>query len=690
VSKLKRGILDPVYDYVPVEEHEWQVISQPFFQRLRHIKQLGVAQYTYPAATHTRYEHCIGTMHVASQIYDILKDTHLQKEGLDDEGQCIVSQLRDCEKLRHLTRICALFHDLGHGPFSHSLEDLFRRCPKYRIEKKDLLLIDELQELKSKERELWNKFVPDSLTKHEHFTRLSLIINKSRIEQILKKFIQKDRPDFRQIIGVLSDEVQDPALNVISQIISGDLDADRIDYLLRDTHHIGFRHSSVDLQNIVNQMRLCKVQSKCKSSWLLSVTPEGVLSTEAFLITRKYHYDRIATDPRQRLYELTFLRVVENVFDVTCLKEAKKKIIHLFLEGTDSDLIRFIEDKTNRRFHEIMSEINRFRHTYSARWGQFLPNISYDLFMIWRNGKYRKKFETAFEDYLKKKLGFKDPKVDLCFHDKLPTFLPISIATGFRFLYDYSLLIADFPMVLLENGAIRIYIKDDFRDELEKLIFSKKRAVRQLYKNMLENKLLKLSEEIRSQYASSCSASIELKRTRDLDYLYLLLVSVHDWLNDPQFIQEVKSDLIKELGIEYTAKICNKIKMRKESLGLRTYVYNYAYDLRNYFSYKQKIEDIQNPELPHQSFFYARELYEDLELLRATGHIFERRILHRSEVKRGIQWHVPMYLYYLNQRHRKSFLEKRPKLEAELRRIKNDLKNPLRKRICAEIKRMVH
>ena len=109
----------PVYGFIMLNDWEWQIISQPAFQRLRRIRQLAWTDYVFPGAMHTRFEHSLGVMHMATMLYEgIARRSHdiLKIDlGYTDAGLA---------RHRTLVRLAALLHDVGHGPFSHAAEDL--------------------------------------------------------------------------------------------------------------------------------------------------------------------------------------------------------------------------------------------------------------------------------------------------------------------------------------------------------------------------------------------------------------------------------------------------------------------------------------------------------------------------------------------------------------------------------------
>ena len=105
----KKIINDPVYGFITIPgELIYEIISHPHFQRLRHIKQLGLTQYVYPGALHTRFQHALGAMHLMGKTLDALRLKGVEISPEEYEA----------------AQICILLHDIGHGPFSHTLENV--------------------------------------------------------------------------------------------------------------------------------------------------------------------------------------------------------------------------------------------------------------------------------------------------------------------------------------------------------------------------------------------------------------------------------------------------------------------------------------------------------------------------------------------------------------------------------------
>ena len=183
----KKFIRDSVYGDIRLNEIEVEVMDNPQFQRLRRIKQLGLISLIYPGANHTRFEHSIGTMHIASKLADKLDLNQEDKE---------------------LVRISALLHDIGHGPFSHVSEGVL-------------------------------SFPHEELTKY--------VIKNTAIRDIVEK-----KFDIDKIIEIINGEGK------FGPIVSGELDADRMDYLLRDSHYTGVAYGIIDYERIISNINLNK------------------------------------------------------------------------------------------------------------------------------------------------------------------------------------------------------------------------------------------------------------------------------------------------------------------------------------------------------------------------------------------------------------------------------------------------
>jgi uncharacterized protein len=216
---FKRKIInDPIYGFVTIQDELIDaLINHPHFQRLRRIKQLGLTNLVYPGALHTRFHHAIGAMHLMSEALQVLKSKDVKIS--DDETRGAL--------------IAILLHDIGHGPFSHSLEHSI---------------------VKGVNHEVISSLLMDALNK-EFKGKLSLAI---------KIFTNKYNKSF------------------LHQLVSSQLDMDRLDYLKRDSFFTGVS------EGIISSDRIIKTLNVVNDN--LVVEAKGIYSIEKFLISRRLMY----------------------------------------------------------------------------------------------------------------------------------------------------------------------------------------------------------------------------------------------------------------------------------------------------------------------------------------------------------------------------------------------------------------
>ena len=191
-------IKDPVHGYVYITEEEKAIIDSYPVQRLHRLRQLAGAEYVYPGANHTRFEHSVGVMYLAGRVAE---NPH-------------ISQLIDEDELG-MVRIAGLLHDVGHGPFSHVFEQLL-------------------------EKELDKT--------HEDIT--TWIVKNSELKDVLKK--NGCRPDDVSKLAV--GKLHRPDKAFLDQIISSAVDVDKQDFVVRDTHHTGAEYGFIDVFRLIHTL----------------------------------------------------------------------------------------------------------------------------------------------------------------------------------------------------------------------------------------------------------------------------------------------------------------------------------------------------------------------------------------------------------------------------------------------------
>ncbi len=253
-------IRDPIHGTIRINRAELQLVHHPAYQRLRWIKQLGLADFAYPGATHTRYSHGLGTLHVATSMFDgIVRDYALAPD--------------DRARLRQTVRLAALYHDLGHAPLSHTTERFMP--PVARLELGD-----------------WQRGAADRQASHEDYT-LKILTDSS-----LTPVIQAQLGDAgvapgdvaALISGRAATEAGWPAFlvdgrdwgPVLAQCISSELDADRMDYLLRDSYFAGVPYGRYDLEWLLDHLRAVDIAGRL----YLGLEARSAFTFDDYLLSR--------------------------------------------------------------------------------------------------------------------------------------------------------------------------------------------------------------------------------------------------------------------------------------------------------------------------------------------------------------------------------------------------------------------
>ncbi|MEI8007232.1 MAG: HD domain-containing protein [Bacteroidota bacterium] len=217
INKIKT-INDPVYGFITIpSELVYDIMDHPWFQRLRRIKQLGLTNYVYPSAHHTRFQHALGAMHLMRQAVGVLRSKGIPIEPEEAEG----------------LGIAILLHDIGHGPFSHTLEQSIVKGLSHE--------------------DISDMFIEGLNRQFDGKLELARKIFRDKYE---KKFLHK--------------------------LVSSQLDMDRLDYLSRDSFFTGVAEGTINTDRIINMLTVCDDE--------LVVEAKGIYSIEKFIIARRLMY----------------------------------------------------------------------------------------------------------------------------------------------------------------------------------------------------------------------------------------------------------------------------------------------------------------------------------------------------------------------------------------------------------------
>ena len=270
---IEKVFRDPVHTYIHVDHQViYDLINTKEFQRLRRIKQLGTSGYTFHGGEHSRFSHCLGAYEIARRITKIFDEKYLQT--WDNHESLLVM-------------VTALLHDVGHGAYSHSFERLFD-------------------------------------TDHEEITRQIITSPETEINRVLTQV----SPDFPEKVASVINHTY-PNKQVV-QLISSQIDVDRMDYLLRDSFYTGASYGQFDLTRILRVIR--PVENG------IAFQRNGMHAVEDYVVSRYQMYMQVYFHPASRAMEVLLQNLLKRA---KFLYEDQKD----FFKLTSPNLLPFFEKR---------------------------------------------------------------------------------------------------------------------------------------------------------------------------------------------------------------------------------------------------------------------------------------------------------------------------------------------------------
>lgn len=350
-------IMDPVHGGIPLYRHEIEVIDHPLFQRLRNICQNDILSLVFPGATHSRFLHSVGVMHVGTRMFRSMIDAYLRERQLSEQTDLTLSQLDAIDYLAKTIRLGCLLHDSGHSSFSHQFTQARR--------------IRELMSRPDRFRNLWtgvdfsqyHSEEPEEL-EHEHYSVrvahevLSAVdlegagLDRRDVIGIMETTEVRPSETFRRHAetfwnfiageeaksGSMPDEnIPGLVMDLLSSIVSGEIDADRADYMLRDGFHSSVTIGGLNLDHLLTNFRFGWDVSE---PWLgLAITHKGLGALEDFVYSRHQMYRKVYAHKTALGFDWLLREAINEVLEDqdnfewidTCLSDMR-----FFAELTDS------------------------------------------------------------------------------------------------------------------------------------------------------------------------------------------------------------------------------------------------------------------------------------------------------------------------------------------------------------------
>ena len=347
--KIVKYINDPVYGGIGITQLELDLISTPVFQRLRGLKQVARLNFIFPSAEHSRYVHSIGVLYIMS-----LMTEQLEKQGMLDP--------EDVVKMR----VAALLHDIGHYPLSHLGEAVYSYCMdrEGETEKKPLYYMASFHS-KSADHEYLGKYI---------------VTHNLELRSILEKY----GLDPEEIGEIFTGECG--ARNMVyTQLIHSSLDADRLDYMLRDSYQTGVKYGMVNLQYLVRLLMVVEDPSLRGNNKVLAFNKKGQYVVEHFLMSRYFYYSQVIFHKTNVAFEgmvkCMYIRLVQSGhFLYQSLEEIQESINdEKFLSFNDS----FLETAAKEYYDHTEDE--EFKRLYVMFRDRIRPKVIFEMKDMYEN-----------------------------------------------------------------------------------------------------------------------------------------------------------------------------------------------------------------------------------------------------------------------------------------------------------------
>ncbi len=267
---------DPVHGFIEINEQEQKIVDSPPFQRLRNIRQLATTYLVYHGAEHTRFGHSLGVMHLVTRTFDsITKKIPCLFRDDPEENDAVV------QWYRQILRLIALTHDLGHAPFSHASETLFPKGRGHEDYTRDIIEQTEIAGYISE--------IGAGLQKK--------LGEQYKITPELLWMIYGENPEKH----ILDDDYIMPDFMFLRSLMDGEMDCDKMDYLLRDSKFCGVSYGKYDLDRFISSLTVYKDPDE--NIMQLAIEKGGLQSFEEFVLARYFMFIQVYFHRTRRYFD---------------------------------------------------------------------------------------------------------------------------------------------------------------------------------------------------------------------------------------------------------------------------------------------------------------------------------------------------------------------------------------------------
>ena len=293
-------VRDPLWNNIPLDADAMRLVDTAVFQRLRYVRQLGLAFLVYPGATHSRFEHALGTYHLTGRTLALLRE----------RGEIAQLPADECA----VVRAAALLHDVGHYPFSHALEEI-------------------------------------GALHHEAVART--LITGGEIASVLASTIGKNAA--MRVHAIITGESESP----LQGLISGSLDLDKIEYLKRDALMCGVPYGEIDVERLIHSLTI--VEDPESGAPAIGLVEKGLAALESLLFAKYQMYRNVYWHHAVRSATAMYKRLVDDAMRSGAIEEPElagftdEGLLHALEERAPSTLLDALR---NRRLHKRAFELS--------------------------------------------------------------------------------------------------------------------------------------------------------------------------------------------------------------------------------------------------------------------------------------------------------------------------------------------
>jgi len=337
MNNEKKTIRDPIHGDIKIQDIFLELIETPEIQRLHNIKQLGLANLVFPGAHHKRLEHSLGAYYMAYRASEML--------NLSKEENTWIS-------------CAALLHDIGHGPFSHTLEALLR----------DLMNVDHI--------DLTEELILGEHAIFEYDEKE--YINTPSVFDVLNKY----EIDNKKIVDILRGRTEDKQF--LSQLLNSSIDVDQLDYLVRDAYYTVVAYGMIDTERFLQTLLI--------SDNKLAISKKGVGVVESILMARSLMYSSVYFHKTVRIAEIMLSKAIEMIESADPFE---------YFKMTDGELINHLKKKGVYQ-NEIATRL-KYRNLFKQVYAESKTNLTKEEISIIEkmyDPKIRKEKEQEFEEKL--------------------------------------------------------------------------------------------------------------------------------------------------------------------------------------------------------------------------------------------------------------------------------------------------